>query len=577
MNDISQNLNNATIMIIDDEPMTMAVVQAFLEDSGYSRFVQVEESSRGILAIEEKNPDILLLDLVMPGVSGFDILKQVREHPKYCHLPVIILTASSDSENKLRALDLGATDFLAKPVDQSELGLRVRNTLAAKAYADQLAYYDPLTKLPNKHMFSGHFEWALKKAKRHEDHLALLSISLDNLAMINATIGVGPADQVLQLVSDRLESIVREIDVMSRSTGDHKTTSSLFRVESTVFSILLDNMRGVEDAALVAERILQSVKKPIEVEGIEIYPTVSIGIASYPEEGKDCVTLERLATSAKDYTKKKGGNKFHFSSNAINESYAKRLRWESKLRRALEADEFVLYYQPKVDVKTGVIRGVEALIRWQSKAMGLVPPNDFIPLAEETGLIVPIGQWVIEEACNRLAAWNKQGRGPLVMAINLSVKQLEGPEIFSTIEKIIADTGVDPQFLKFEITESLLLDNIENKIALLKRLKKLGLSLSIDDFGTGYSSLSYLAKMPVDELKVDRSFIMDMLKDEENHAIVSSVIFLAKNLGLMTVAEGVETKEQLRYLQDQNCDQYQGFYFSRPIPEAELLELIPVK
>jgi len=573
--DSSQSLQNASIMIIDDESIMMDVVQAYLEEFGYRKFTQVENSWGAMKILEDVNPDILLLDLVMPEVSGFDILKLVRSHAKFKHLPVIILTASSDAESKLKALDLGATDFLAKPVDQSELGLRVRNTLAAKAYVDQLAYYDPLTKLPNKLMFQDRYEWALQKATRYDEKLALFNITLDNFDKINATIGVDAGDEILRQTSRRIVQAVRTVDLVGRSPSDNDDPVNLFRVEGAVFSLLLDRISGSESAALVAERILQAIKEPVPVEDNNIYLTASIGIATYPDEGHDCMTLQRLAASAKDYASEKGGNSFQFSSASINELYETRFHLESKLREAIEKNELVLHYQPKVNVATGTIQGVEALLRWNGSESGLVPPNDFIPLAEDTGLIIPFGEWVLKKACSQLLKWNQAGKVPITMAVNLSVKQFDDPDFLNSVKRIIATSGVEPRFLKLEITESLLLDDLDAKINLLRQLKDLGVKLSIDDFGTGYSSLRYLSKLPVDELKIDRSFIMDVTENNNGRAIVSSVIFLSHSLGLLTVAEGVETKEQLNFLKKENCDQYQGFFFSRPLPADELSKLLP--
>lgn len=573
--DSSKALQDASIMIVDDESITMDVVQAYLEEFGYRKFVQVENSWEAITILEDINPDILLLDLVMPEVSGFDILNLVRKHSKFRHLPVIILTASSDAESKLRALDLGATDFLAKPVDQSELGLRVRNTLAAKAYVDQLAYYDPLTNLPNKLMFQDRYEWALKKANRYDEKLALLNIAMDNFDKINATIGVGAGDEVLRQISQRIVDVVRNVDLVSRSIGNNKDPVNLFRVDGAVFSLLLDRIHSSESAALVAERIIKAIKEPVPFEDINIYPTTSIGIATFPDEGNDCATLQKLAASAKDYASDKGGNSFQFSSASINEIYEKRLYLESKLRKAIEKNQLILHYQPKVGLATGAIQGVEALLRWNDGENGLVPPNDFIPLTEDTGLIIPFGEWALKEACSQLVKWNEACKIPITMAVNLSVKQFADPDFFNSVKRIIDNSGVEPRLLKLEITESLLLDDLDIKINILCQLKALGVTLSIDDFGTGYSSLRYLTKLPVDELKIDRSFIMNVTENSDSRAIVSSVIYLSHSLGLMTVAEGVETAEQLDFLKKEGCDQYQGFFFSRPLPSDELTRLLP--
>ncbi|OGQ97404.1 MAG: hypothetical protein A2521_08375 [Deltaproteobacteria bacterium RIFOXYD12_FULL_57_12] len=567
-------MTEATIMIVDDEPITMGVVQFFLEEFGYHKFVLVDRSVEAMRLIEETCPDILLLDLLMPEVSGFEILSAVRSHSRFKHLPVIILTASSDSEDKIRALDLGASDFLAKPVDQSELGLRVRNTLAAKSFLDQLAYYDPLTSLPNRRMFLEALDRALREARRYQEGLGLLSIELDRFDRINDTIGLSAGDEVLRQVAHRIVGVIREVDLLGRVSGPNaESEKNLFRMEASVFSLLLKRIRGTEGAAIVAGRILQALRPPLVVEGKEIYVTASLGIATFPVESDDGGDLLRLASSARDYAKNNGGDTFQFSSSAINSMYEKRLSLENRLRKGVERQEFVLYYQPKVDVGSGFIRGVEALVRWDSPD-GFVSPGDFIPLAEEMGLIVPIGAWVLQEACRQLQEWHRAGYPDLSMSVNLSVKQFTSPDLAAMVRRCLDESGINPALLTLEITESLLAEDIEEKIVLMRQIKEMGIKLSIDDFGTGYSSLSYLRKLPVDELKIDRSFIMDLPGDKGCRAVASTIIFLSSSLNLLTVAEGVETAEQLAFLQDGFCQQYQGFLFSKPVPASKLFDLL---
>jgi len=574
---IEYHLTNATIMMVDDEPINMEVIQAFLEDEGYSKFILVEKSAEAMNIMEEKRPDILLLDLMMPEVSGFDILSEVRVHPKFEHLPILVLTSSTDTETKLRALDLGATDFLAKPVDPSELGLRVRNTLAAKAYLDQLAYYDPLTKLPNRQLFLERFDWAMKEAKRHRDQLAILNIEMDNFDRINDTLGMSAGDEVLRLIVPRIERVIRSSDILGHFNTEEDEIMHLFKMEGNVFSLLMDRTNGTESTALVAERIIKAIRAPFPLQHTEVYVTASIGIASFPAESQDSVELLRLASSAKDYAKSKGGDSFQFSSDSINELYLKRHELETGLRKSMERDELVLFYQPKVDIKTGEITGVEALLRWNNGSDRLITPDEFIPLAEETGLIIPMGEWVINEACMQLKEWHNSDRIPINMSVNLSSVQFSDPEFFTATRQIIEKSGIDTKYLTLEITESLLIDDVENKIKMLEKFKDIGLKLSIDDFGTGYSSFNYLRRLPVNELKIDRAFIMDLAENSDSHAIVSSMIFLSHSLGMITVAEGIETEEQMRILQEEQCDQYQGYYFSRPIPGEELFKLLPKK
>ena len=572
-NDSDRTISDPVIMLVDDEPTTLKIIQTYLEEAGYSQFILVSDSTEAMKVLEETEPDILLLDLIMPKVSGLDILAEVRKIPKFKHLPIIILTASTDPLDKIKALDLGATDFLAKPFDPTELVLRVRNTAAAKAYLDYLAFYDILTDLPNKSMLLDRFEWAISKAKRYKERLAFLNISLDDFDKINAKLGSATADQILRQVAFRIKQVVREIDVLGPSLKVKAYKQmNLFRVEGSAFSLLLDRLHGAENAALVANRIIIAIREPFIINKKKIYVKASIGIANFPEDSEERDELIHLSCSAKDYIKKKGGNCFQFSNKSINDLYVRQRNIENMLGEALEREEFELNYQPKVDVQSGIIKGVEALLRWKRDGQ-FIEPEEFVPVAEQTGMIIPIGEWLLTRAFRQLADWHKDGV-MIGMSVNLSAKQLQSSDFHKIVEDIVERSNVDPLYLTLEITESLLMTDIENAIALLERFKDMGLKISIDDFGTGYSSLNYLNTLPVHELKIDRSFIQEIPDNTKRNAIVSTIIYLSESLGLLTVAEGVENESQLHFLKSNRCNQYQGFLFSQPLTNTELLTLV---
>jgi len=569
----STPLTQATIMMVDDEPTTMEVMRAFLEDTGYRRFVLVEDSTRAMAEIEEHRPDILLLDLVMPEVTGFEILQQVRAHSQLAPLPVIILTSSSDAETKLQALGRGATDFLAKPVDPSELTLRVRNTIAARAYQNQLAYYDALTHLPNRSLFLDRLAWFLRRAERNNDTLVLLHIALGQFKRIYNTLDPQIGDQVIKQIAERISACVRPSDVVGRGTHEDNELSFLFRLGADEFSVLCPNIAHTEDATKVASQILEAMEIPFDADGTEVYISPGIGIASYPSDASDMAALIQCAegASAQANAQEKGG--FEFYSSDMNAKSRERLQLEADLRHAIDGEQLILHYQPKVDVKSGQITGVEALVRWQKPDGKFIFSNEFIPLAEETGLIVAIGEWALKEVCAQLARWQAQGLW-IHVAVNLSAKQFRAGNLVQFVGDTLKSNGVDGQYLTLELSESLLMENALQAVETLNRLMAYGLRISMDGFGTGYSSLSYLKRLPLHELKIDRSFVMGITSNWKDRAVVSAVIYLAHELGLRVVAEGVEKKEQLDIITSLDCDEYQGNFFSRPVGVLDLTAML---
>lgn len=566
--ELYSELTAANIMMVDDEPLLMDVLEILLEEKGYHNFIKIDESREAISVVDEMRPDVLLLDLNMPFVDGFDILKAIRSKPETQHMPVIILTSSSDSASKLKALELGATDFLAKPVDGSELSLRLRNTLLVKAYQDQLTYYDFLTHLPNRKLFIDRLDWALAKAKREAGRVAVVKIGLDRFKQINDTLGPALADKVLQEVSERLIATVRESDVVSR-LGTYDLWRQLGRVGGDEFSIALTGLNTSSDAQYIAARIHESLAAGFQQEDHELFLTASIGIAVFPEDGSETDKLIKNAGAATEYAKQQGRGQTQFYSREINAHSRRRLSMEAALRKAIEREEFVLHYQPKIRALSGEVTDCEALIRWQSPELGLVGPNEFIALAEDADLILPIGEWVLFEVCRQQVAWKRQGVCDIKVSANVAGVQFGSGSLKHVVRESLDASGINPERLNLEITETMLMSNAESLLNLLHDIRALGPTFSIDDFGTGYSSLSYLKRFPVEELKIDRSFVTDLPGAVDDQAIVRAIVAMAHTLDLSVVAEGVEELAQFNFLKQAGCDMIQGYYFSKPLPADE--------
>ena len=424
-----------------------------------------------------------------------------------------------------------------------------------------LATHDTLTGLPNRNLLLDRIEQVLVHVQRSHSHAAVLFIDIDKFKTINDTLGHDVGDLLLQDVTARLLASVRTEDTVARQGGDE-------------FIMLLQNISNAQDAGTVAAKLLETLRLPYLINGKELYISASIGIAIFPEDGTVVNILLKNSDTAMYHAKEAGRNNYQFFTPAMNQIAAELHSLGTDLHHALERKEFLLYYQPIIDVITGKLAGMEVLIRWQHPEKGLILPPQFIPLAEEIGLIVPIGEWIFESACRQLKTWQDQGHDIPKLAINLSAKQFIPKMLVQTLSRILASTGVAGHFLELEITESLLMENTDEAIKTLHQLNDLGLDISIDDFGTGYSSLSYLKRFPIDTLKIDHSFVMDIVTDPDDASIVKAIITLAHSLQMKVIAEGVETDAQLAFLRQHGCDQYQGYYFSQPLPADEVITLL---
>jgi diguanylate cyclase (GGDEF)-like protein/PAS domain S-box-containing protein len=474
-------------------------------------------------------------------------------------------------EHVIRCKDgsLRTWHFSAAPVGELSDGRRyvvsmaqdVSERQAAQEKIEFQAFHDALTGLPNRLLAKIHLDQAILKADRTNDKVALLFLDLDNFKSINDSLGHVIGDALLKAASVRLIECLRDTDTLSRQGGDE-------------FLIVLNEMRDTESISMVANKLLARFSDPFVIDLHEFSISLSIGVAVYPTDGGDFDTLLKQADTAMYQAKESGRNTYRFHTSQMNVDAMEHLRVRNGLRHALESDEFVLHYQPQINLATGAVVGAEALIRWNHPELGLVTPGRFISIAEDSGLIVPIGEWVLSEACKQAVEWRKAGLPALLMAVNFSAVQFKRGNVEASVAQALNDSGLDPAMLELELTESILIKDTEKVLATVQRLKALGIKLSIDDFGTGYSSLSYLKKFNVDKLKIDQSFVRDMADDPNDAAIVIAIIQMAKSLKLLTIAEGVENWRQLSLLRIQHCDEVQGFYLARPMPGDEFVKFV---
>jgi diguanylate cyclase (GGDEF)-like protein len=753
--------HQATILIVDDEPRNRDLLEALLKPEGYIT-VTANSGEEALAMVAEKPPDLILLDVMMPGMDGYDVAAKLKASPATRNLPIIMLSALGDRGSKLAGLSAGAEDFLTKPIDRVELWVRVRNLLRLKEYSDvlaehnqllelaihgrneeiterkraetqiirlnrlygilsginaaivrirnqqelfaeachiavehghfrmawvglvgldggeltpiawsgvdegyldkmtsyirdkgtnslplvvralqekapivcndfdsdpqvaywrlnalqrgyrsmgifplmrndqpvglftlyasepnffdrdeikllteltanisyaleyiekedklnYLAYHDVLTGLPGRTLFHDRLVQAVTNAHRHGDKLGVLFIDLDHFKNINDSLGHHAGDMLLKQVAALFTSCMREDDTVARLGGDE-------------FVVILASMASEDEAWMVSQKILKLMTEPFTIEARELFITCSIGIALYPKDGEDAKALLQSADGALYLAKNKGRNNAQFCTAEMNTRALERLTLENELRQAINRREFLLHYQPRVDIVSSEITGMEALVRWQHPVQGLLYPTKFIPVAEESGLIVPLGEWVLRTACEQNKAWQLAGLKPVSIAVNLSARQFKQQDLVELVSRILQETELDSSYLELELTESMVMQNVEAAIITLNQFKAIGVKLSIDDFGIGYSSLNYLKHFPIDFLKIDQSFVRDITTNLDDAIIAKIIISMAHDLGLRVIAEGVEAEEQKSFLCLHRCDEMQGYFFSMPVPAEE--------
>ena len=552
-------VGEALVLVVDDDRSTRSALRAALQRSGFV-VTEAVDGSEVEAEVQRMRPDVILMDALMPVMDGFTACARLQDSPEWRQIPVLMITALEDSASIERAFAAGASDYIPKPIHLAVVNQRVRRLVdatRAERHVRHLAYNDSLTGLPNRTLFNEHLIRCIERATPAAKSLALLYLDLDRFKFVNDTLGHETGDKLLKSVSERIRGCVRASDCVARLGGDE-------------FAIVIDELPNVGVASSTAQKICHAITAPFEIDGHDLVVSASIGIAIFPTNGIDSSTLLRHADTAM-YRAKKKSSGFQFFEENMEASASEHLRFEGALRRALERNEIVVFFQPIATAGDCRIVGMEALARWRHPSRGLVSPLEFIPLAEETGLIIPIGEAVLRAACLQLKKWHDSGANHLYVTVNLSGLQLQQVNFIDTLRAALRDTGVDPRCLTLEITESMLMVHAEETLLLLRALKATGVELAIDDFGTGYSSLAYLRRFPVDVLKIDRAFTRDMTKNVDDASIVSGIISLAHNLRLKVVAEGVETEEQRSYLSTLQCDCIQGYLLSEPL-SSEMFE-----
>ena len=692
------------ILVIDHDESVRTKLAAVLAQEGFE--VDVATSgAQGVQACRDRWPDLVLLEGGMPEMDGISCIQEIQKLGRSAQLPIAMLTATDDETSIRHAFDLGALDFIAKPIHWPTLAYRIRSILRStetlnklsknelmlrnaqrlarlghwewdvasdhlrcseeamrvlglpsqtlqdqgidnllrivhtndagkmrkaashclkngvpfnmdyrcvhadgsehvihtqgspvydehdaivqinglvqditefRRIEDQvrlLSHYDGLTGLANRTTFKEILTQGVSYCDRYGSKLAALFISIDKFNRINEVYGPEMGDIILRQFTERLEHTVRASDFIAVSTDINYADATISRLGGNEFTVLTNHIRDSCDMVKIVTRLIQNTRQPYIVGGHELFLTVSIGISVYPGDGFDVDSFIQNGEFAMRHAREQGGNHYEFFSKSLSVEVFKKLALESSLRKAMDRNELLLHYQPKFDVIQGCMVGMEALIRWQHPELGLVPPFEFIPLAEESGLIIPIGEWVIQEACRQNKAWQAQGLAPIPVAVNVSSVQFSQKDFAAKVVAILESTGLPPSCLELEMTESILMSNVSNTMHTLKQLKNMGIKISVDDFGTGYSSLSYLSKFPIDELKVDRSFVMNVPDNRNDAAIAAAIIALAQSLGLQVVAEGVETQEQSDFLVNHGCAVIQGYLYSRPVPAPQIPSL----
>ena len=565
-----------TILVIED---VESLREEILETLSYEGFdvLGAENGVVGVQMAKTYMPDLIICDIAMPELDGYGTLVALREEPKTSMIPFIFLTAMTEKGDMRQAMQLGADDYLTKPFTSSELLGAIASRLqkynsvkehyydeikAVGAKFEYLSHHDGLTQLPNRVLFHESLTQAVSHAQINHKSLALLFLDIDNFNIINNTLGNDIGDQLFKAIAERLRRYTAPCDMVARIQGDE-------------FAMIISDSKDLANVKIEAQKILDLLSRPYNLYGHEVFITSSIGITIFPEDHQEVEGLIKNAELAMYYAKTHGRNSYKLYNPELNVQSSEYMALANSLHRAIDRQEIRVFYQPLVDLQSGKIIGAEALARWQHPDLGLIMPSKFIPVAEQTGLILRLTELILEAVCNQMRSWKELDISYGFIAVNLSAQHFRSDSnLIEMLTKVLQENGIEPEHLELELTESIIMQNAEFTINMLSKLQTMGVKVAINDFGTGYSSLSYLKHFPVNTLKIDRCFIQDVTSDRHDAAISLAIIDLAHSLSLQVIAEGVETMEQIQFLKEHNCDQIQGYFFSPPIPNLEFEKML---
>lgn len=558
---------DAVIMMVDDELLNIEMTQAFLEDAGYRNFISTHESENAVEMMRARQPHVLLLDLSMPKVSGMDILAVLRDDPQLRHIPVIVLTSNTDAPTRLRALSLGAMDFLAKPVDPSELGLRLRNTLAARAHRDYLAQHDPLTGLRNRVSYMERVHSAIETATERHHACAVIHIGVDRLSQVNDALGRAAGDALLQRLGKRLRHCVESAQggELGQLQDQHP---SLFRFDGDEFAVLVPFLDEIESAAGFITSLLEAASSTFRAGEREVLVTASLGVAVFPLDGREANQIVTNAGLAMQHAKQGGRNTYEFFSRELNERAVSKLRIGGDLRRALGRDEVTILYQPKIDVRTGVVMGAEAVPRWTRPDGTVLEGTQVLQTAGTSEMSMVLAEWMFDQVTAQTRVWQAAKLHVVPLGINLSLRQFPLSQLMEVVSTALR-TRAQADCLCLELNDVSAAEDTELAARVLDRFGEWGLRVALDHFGTAGANLSHLGRLRVHEIKVDPSFMWKVDENPVNAAIMQGLVTMARAAGLTLVATGVHTPQQLAFLKNNGADQCQGKLFNNPLPAQE--------